>query len=166
VRAALRRRAGLAALVLAPVLVLGLAGCAESGVSSTSVTSAPVTAAPTPWDPAALSALTTQRTDDFLRAARAFRKCDKQSWSSYGPAPCRKKVAAQTAVVDDFLGELDTFVLPADTVALRSSLAQLSTAGAKVAVRCAKNNDQPCDQALARFRADEQSVLWELDASL
>lgn len=156
-----------AVLVVAPLLAVGLVGCGETtGTSSTSVTAPVVTIAPTPWDPAALEALTAQRTKDFVRAARAFRKCDVQTSSSFGPAPCRQKVAVQTAIVDDFAVELDAFVLPAEAAALRSSLRQLSAAGAKVAVRCAKNNDQPCDRALARFRADEQSVLWDLDVSL
>jgi len=35
-----------------------------------------------------------------------------------------------------------------------------------VARRCATQNDQKCDQALARFRANQQALVWDLDVTL
>lgn len=162
---------GLGRRALVPVVLLAalaLAGCSSTGASGEGV----VTAVDTPTAAVSLSqaqldAVVQPRVAAFETAVKAFRKCDKKvSSDSYSASPCLAKVAAETAVVDDALADLIAVKVPDTYAATLQSMQRLSTAGAAVAAKCEKANDQACDQALARFRADEQSLLWDLDVQL
>jgi hypothetical protein len=168
----LRQGLGRRALVpLVPVVLLAalaLSGCGSTGAAGEGV----VTAVNTPTAPATftqeqLDAIVTPRKAAFESAVKAFRKCDRKvSSDSYTASPCLAKAAAETAVVDDALTDLGSVQVPTTYAATIASMKRLSTAGAAVATKCKKANDQKCDQALARFRADEQSLLWDLDIQL
>lgn len=161
------------AVALAGVVAVALlTGCGETGAAGdgkvTVSGTAPATTAPPTVPAAAVEAIVARNTKAFVRAARTFRACDKKVASdSYVNSPCLKQANALTASVDAFLGDLRSITLPpGEYDTLVTDLDEMSRAGAKVANKCAEANDQVCDQALARLRADEQSVLWDLDASL
>lgn len=166
----------LTALVVggALVLVALLSGCGPTATATagadttrqvTGTTATPAT------DGAALTqqqadALFAARTAAFARAARAFHKCDHLVWDNLKPSPCRGLVAAETATVQSLLGGLESVRLPASYGTALIDTKALVAAGAGVAQKCAGINDQPCDQALARFRAEEQAVVWDLNLQL
>ena len=158
----------LAAVVVSLAAVLALSACG----SGADVGAATVTTVNSPTARATLSeaqakAVVNSHVKEFKQTARAFRKCDRKVESdSYVESPCLDKALAELAVVDDLLGDLTSVALPATYMTTIADLRKMSAAGAAVAAKCAKANDQTCDKALARFRADEQSVLWDLDISL
>lgn len=153
---------------LVAVVALVLSGCGSTGVSGEGVvTSVSTPSTPVQLSPAQVAAIVQPRAAEFVKAARAFHKCDRKvSSDSYSASPCLKKVAAETAVVDDALADLKSVKVPSAYATTLTDLQRLSQAGADVASKCKKANDQKCDQALARFRADEQSLLWDLDLQL
>lgn len=153
--------------LIALVATFGLTACGSTGVAGDGVvTSVTTPATPEPLSSAQLAAIVQQRSAAFAKAARAFRACDRKSTVDTNKAtPCLKKAAAETAVADDALTDLRAVQVPAAYAATVKSLERFSAAGAAVAAKCT-TGDQKCDQALARFRADEQSLLWDLDIQL
>lgn len=159
-----RRPLALALLVL--VCSLLLVACRSTGASG------PGTATITVPAPTPLAVLTQPELDQLVKeqrvalrkASRTFDRCDATSYIS--ATRCLAEAAALTKAASGFVAELEAVVLPPWTYqALLSDLQRLARSGDKVAKRCRKAADpQACDQALARMRADQQSVLWALDS--
>lgn len=165
-RAGARVGAALATLAL----VGGLAACGDQ--TATSDGAATVTSVDTPLTSRTLSqsevdAVLTAGKPAFRKAAKAFRSCDEdETADTYRAYPCLKKAAAVTTVANGLLAQVVTTQVPPTAATTVADLKRMSAAGKAVAAKCRKVNDQTCDQALARFRADQQSLLWDLQIDL
>ena len=118
-------------------------------------------------DAAQVDAAVAPQKPRFVTAVKAFRACDRKvSGGRAGPYACLKKVQAETAVVNAMSTALAGTVVPPASEATVDAVNRLAAAGRLVRNKCSKVSDQVCDQALARFRAQEQSLVWELKVTV
>jgi hypothetical protein len=165
-------RRALGAVLVVVALVAPLSACGSTGVdgaASTSVVDPGPTVVPTPTptplatiSDVALKALVRRGTLRIAAASRQFHKCDHTVYDG-GPSPCLDYVARETQAVTSLLGDITSVEHPKTYLQTIKDLKVMAKAGDQVARNCAVTNDQRCDTTLARFRADEQSVLWDLE---
>ena len=160
---ATHRRARVVVTVLAGVLLLaacGSTGAAGEGTSTVVATSS-TTLPPTTAD---VAIVVDRHKPGLKKASNAFAKCDrKETADSYVAYRCLKQLRALTDVAEDLSAELGALQLPTTYVTIAANVRKLAGAGAAAEKKCAKAADQKCDQALAKFRADAQSVVWDLE---
>jgi len=154
------------ALLGALVVVVALAGCGGTadtdGAGEVTSLGAQPTVTRTITSGQIDAVLAAGRTDLRL-AIKAFRNCDRKvSGDRFTAYACLQKVQAETAIVTGLVAQLAGLPVPPKSAAAVNDLKRLAAAGRLVTNKCAKAADQVCDQALARFRAHEQSLVWDL----
>jgi hypothetical protein len=153
--------------VAVAVLVSACGGTAVGDLSSATQTTRPATpeATRTVNVDAALEAATSRQSARLLATTRSFNTCDARESAVERAERCRKQVRAVAEIAEEYADEIrqlggeqayDRIVTAVDGVVV---------AGRKVARRCSAQRSQRCDQALAGYRAAEQSMLWELELS-